>query len=308
MQKKIFKNLDEQVEMLKQRGLVVNDVDYAKDILYRENYFFLNGYRHLFASTDSDKFLIGTNFEELYATFIFDRKVRNIIFKNLLIIENNIKSIMSYQLSKRYGYKDKEYLNLRNFNQDTLKSRQVKDVINKMKRQIKINADKHEATAHYFNNYGFIPMWVLVKVISYGLIAELYAALKFDVQNDIANTYNLKIEEMAAYLSILANFRNICAHEDILYDRNTEKKIPDTRYHSLLNIPIEDDEFIYGKNDLFAIVIILKRMLTEEEFAEFTFEIGYEIDILDSIVDTVPLCSILNKIGFPDNWRDIIKM
>ena len=35
------------------------------------------------------------------------------------------------------------------------------------------------------------------------------------------------------------------------------------------------------------------------------FEIGYEIDILDGKVNTVPLSLILNKIGFPTNWREI---
>lgn len=38
---------------------------------------------------------------------MFDRELRNILFKNLLIIENNIKSIMSYKLSVKYGYKEK---------------------------------------------------------------------------------------------------------------------------------------------------------------------------------------------------------
>ena len=47
-------------------------------------------------------------------------------------------------------------------------------------------------------------------------------------------------------------------------------------------------------------------MLTDEEFRELAYEIGYEIDVLDGRVDTVPLISILNRIGFPENWRDII--
>ena len=34
-------------------------------------------------------------------------------------------------------------------------------------------------------------------------------------------------------------------------------------------------------------------------------ELGYEIDRLDGIVNVVPLNTILNKIGFPDNWREI---
>ena len=49
----------------------------------------------------------------------------------------------------------------------------------------------------------------------------------------------------------------------------------------------------------------MKQMLRTEEFDELIFEIGYEIDILDGKVDTVPLELILNKIGFPSNWREI---
>ena len=47
-------------------------------------------------------------------------------------------------------------------------------------------------------------------------------------------------------------------------------------------------------------------MLTKEEFEELFYQIGYEIDYLDGRVDTVPLNLILNKIGFPSNWRDLI--
>ena len=115
MGKKTFKTLDEQIEILKSRGLVINDIEKAKNILLRENYFFISGYRHLFMkSRKDDKFISGTTFEELYAMFVFDRRVRNIFFKNLLIVENNIKSLISYQLSKKYGYKEKEYLNPKN--------------------------------------------------------------------------------------------------------------------------------------------------------------------------------------------------
>ena len=48
----------------------------------------------------------------------------------------------------------------------------------KMKRQIRINAYHHNATMHYVNNYGYIPLWVLVKVLSFGIVCELYSILK----------------------------------------------------------------------------------------------------------------------------------
>lgn len=309
MKSKIFKNLDEQIDIMRSRGLIINNEEETKKILFRENYFFINGYRHMFTTTDKDKFIPGTTFEELYATFLFDRRIRNIIFKYILIIENNIKSIMSYQLSKKYGFKDKDYLNPDNFTQDPSRSRQVFDIINKMKRQIRVNGRQHSATLHYLDHYGYIPMWILVKVLSFGIISELFCILKYEDQMDIANFYKVDAQTLSIYLAILANFRNLCAHEDILYDHRTNRVIPDCDYHRILEIvKDENGEYIYGKNDLYAVILIMKKMLSEEEFRDIIFEIGYEIDILDGKVDTVSLNSILNKIGFPDNWRNIVDL
>jgi len=309
MKNKMFKTLDEQIDILKARGLIVDDIAYAKDILFRENYFFVSGYRHLFMRKYNDnQFIHGTRFDELYAAFVFDRKLRNIMFKYILVIENNIKSMISYQLSKKYGYKEKDYLDPKNFTQDTMKSRQVYDILNKTKRQIRINGKEHAATLHYLSNYGYIPMWILVKVLSFGIVSELYSILKLEDQRAIADNYHLDEETLSIYLSLLANFRNLCAHEEILYDHKTQREIPDTKYHELLDIPKKEGEYIYGKQDLFVLPIIMKQMLTEDEFRELIYEIGYEIDVLDGIVDVVPLNTILNKIGFPDNWRELIQL
>ena len=309
MSAKTFKTLDEQIEILKSKGLIINDIDKARNILLRENYFFISGYRHLFMKSRKDqKFISGTTFEELYAMFVFDRRVRNIFFKNLLIIENNIKSIISYQLSKKYGYKEKDYLNPKNFSKDSMKTRQVHDVLNKVKRQIRVNGKQHSATMHYMANYGYIPLWILVKVLSFGIVAELYGILDNIDKEDIASLYYIDVETLIIYLNILSNYRNLCAHEDILYDHRTQKSIPDTKYHNLLNIDMTDNEYNYGKNDLFSVVIIFKNLLTDKEFREFINEIGYEIDMLEGKTNTVPVNNFLNKIGFPDNWREIVEL
>jgi len=303
---KIFKTLDEQVDIFRRRGLVVKDEAKVRDILFRENYFFISGYRHLFTKPGSrDLFLEGTTFDELYATFVFDRRIRNIFFKNILIVENNIKSIISYQLSKKYGFKEKDYLDPSNFSPDGIKSRQVYDVLNKVKRQIRINGKKHTATYHYISNYGYIPLWILVKVLSFGIIAEFYDILKIDDKESIAKAYNLDVDTMRIYLSLLSNFRNVCAHEDILYDHRTQRVIPNSIYHDKLKIKKRDGEYIYGKNDLFSLVIMLKFMLRNEEFEEMISEIKNAVEILDEAIDTVSLETILNRIGFPNNWYEI---
>ena len=303
---KIFKNLDEQIDILKSRNLVIEDEEKAKNILLKENYFFINGYRHMFLEPNNNKkFIDGTTFDELYSTFIFDRNMRNIMFKHLLVVENNMKSVISYQLSKKYGYKEKEYLDPKNFTQDSIKVRQVHDVLAKMKRQIRVNGKQHSATLHYLSNYGYVPMWILVKVLSFGIIAELFSILKYEDQKSIADIYKMDVQDLSTYLYLLASFRNLCAHEDILYNHRTQKVIPDSKYHSILNIDKIENEYAYGKNDLFAVVIMMKQLLSDSEFSEFIKEIGYEIDMLDGKVKVVPLNVILHKIGFPDNWRDI---
>lgn len=303
---KTFKTLDEQVKILESKGLVINDYDRAKEILFRENYFFVNGYRHLLMKPNQpNRFVEGATFEELYSIFVFDRKMRNVMFKNILIIENNIKSIISYELSKKYGYREKDYLNPKHFRQESFKLSQVNDIINKMKRQIRLNSKQHRATRHYISNYGYIPMWVSVKVLSFGIISELYSILKEDDQKEIASFYHMSSQELNIYLSLLSNYRNLCAHEDILYDHQTQRNIPDTKYHQILDIPKVEEEYIYGKNDFFAVIIILRQMLSDGEFRDMVNEIGYEIDVLDGKIDSVDTKDILNKIGFPDNWRDI---
>ena len=49
-------------------------------------------------------------------------------------------------------------------------------------------------------------------------------------------------------------------------------------------------------------------MLSDREFTDFINEIGYEIDILEGKLFSVETKKILNRIGFPNNWRDILDM
>ncbi len=304
---KIFKNLDEQIDILRSKGLVINNIDKAKEILFRENYFFISGYRHLFMANKKDShFINGTTFEELYSMFSFDRKIRNIFFSFILIIENNMKSIISYQLSKKYGYKEKDYLNPNNFTQDAMKTRQVYDILNKMRRQIRINGREHTATLHYIDNYGYVPMWILVKVLSFGIISEFYGILKSEDQTRISEVYGLEVETLMIYLSLVSNYRNICAHEEVLYDHRTQRSIPDCKYHQKLSIEMSEDEYKYGKNDLYAIVIIMKQMLSKDEFRDLMNQVSYEADILEGRLHSVSINSILNSCGFPNNWKEIM--
>ena len=306
MIEKQFKNLDEQVAILRHKGMIIEDEKYAKRILLRENYFFLNGYRHLFVKSREDKrFKNGVTFEEMYSLFLFDRSFRNVIFKYLLVIENNLKSIISYQLSKKYGYRERDYLKEKNFTQAPEKRSQLNDLLRKMKRQIRVNGSQHSATLHYVSNYGYIPLWILVKVLSFGIVSEMYQILKPEDQVEIANIYTIETDKLTVYLPILANYRNLCAHEDILYENKTQKMIDDTIYHQLLKIPKEDGEYVSGKNDLFALLIIMKQMLQYEDFKNMSYELNNIIETLNYNLHSIKIDAVLERMGFPLNWKDL---
>ena len=69
-----------------------------------------------------------------------------------------------------------------------------------------------------------------------------------------------------------------------------------------------NDEYIYGKNDIFAVVIMLKFMLNESDFTDFINEVNYDLCLLDGRVNIIPQDKILDRMGFPANWEEIAKI
>ena len=84
MKTKVFKTIDEQINILQERGLTIDDIDFAKEELIRENYFFINGYRHLFLENGSDKYYKeGTNFREIRINYeTYKERAKNSWQKN----------------------------------------------------------------------------------------------------------------------------------------------------------------------------------------------------------------------------------
>ena len=73
----------------------------------------------------------------------------------------------------------------------------------------------------------------------------------------------------------------------------------------MLEIPQVDDEYIYGKHDIFALIIILKQMLTFSDFKMMMNEIDYEIEWLGSKLKSIDVQKVLYRMGFPDNYKQI---
>ena len=70
----------------------------------------------------------------------------------------------------------------------------------------------------------------------------------------------------------------------------------------------EDNEYIYGKHDLFALIIIMKQMLSTEEFKNMTFELEHIVQTLNYNLTSIKIDKVLNTMGFPINWEELAKI
>lgn len=69
-----------------------------------------------------------------------------------------------------------------------------------------------------------------------------------------------------------------------------------------------DNEYIYGKNDIFAVVIIMKYLLSNDEFLDMMREIQYEIELLAGKMHSININKILDRIGFPINYMELTNL
>ena len=96
-----YKNIDDQINMIKDKNILIRNEKKAKDILLRENYYnLITGYKNVFIdiknnSENLDKCSEETYFEEIYAVYKFDRELKNIMLNYISIVEINIKSFIS---------------------------------------------------------------------------------------------------------------------------------------------------------------------------------------------------------------------
>lgn len=78
-----------------------------------------------------------------------------------------------------------------------------------------------------------------------------------------------------------------------------------TFIHEKMNIDTNGLKPMRGKNDLFALVIILKLLLECKYFDKMIFELRNAIAELSSVLEVITIDAVLDVMGFPENWQHI---
>lgn len=312
MSEKVFKTYDEQLEILANRGLLFEDKqarNKAKNIIQREGYYkLINGYKTPFLNSDvdSETFIEGCTIDEIFALYKFDRELRKIFLRHILHVETNVKSLIAYTISERYGHDN--YLLYKNFNTEKKDAnKEISNIISDLHAAISKNHGD-PCIRHYLQNYGYVPMWVLNNVLALGNISRLYSVMKIEDRQNISRVFKVLDDTMESFLHTLSIVRNFCAHGNRLYCIRTRRPLVDTPIHKNLNIAqYASDEYVYGKRDLFSAVIALRYLLSVQEFTRFQKELTGNLNRLKGKLNVINIDVILSSMGFPNNWKDIGK-
>ena len=314
---KEFKTYDEQIDLLKTRGLKFVDEEFALNKLEEDNYYsIINGYKDLFMDKeDGNKFKNNVTFEEIYSLFEFDRNIKSIFLKNILVVENILRTLIAYNFSEKYG--NDNYLKLDNF--ETLKNsgcnkkkyqeriEQIQKLICNIQQDISNNIRKKPYINHYILNYGFVPLWVLVNAISLGRLSQFYSLMDQSVRVKVSKHWNVKEDELDQFIKNLSYFRNLCAHDERLYNATNNQNISDTIHHNFLKITKNNGNYVHGKNDLLSLVIVLKMLLPNDKFNTMCNQIDGRMKSLEKKIVSIDVSEVFDSMGFVKGWINIKK-
>lgn len=247
------------------------------------------------------------SFDDIYALYQFDLSLRELVFKYLCKIECKMRQLVSYHFCSLHGEQQVKYLSSENYNHIKKNNADIARLIHILSYQANENKE-HNYVVHQRKVYHNVPLWVLTNTLTYGQISRFYALLPFQLQSSISKNFpGINEKNLERYMKILTLFRNVCAHNERLYSFRTQIDFPDTVLHQKLNIPKKGNQYISGKRDLFGLVIAFRYLLPKQDFLQFKCSLIYIINIYIKSSGLIKEASLLNMMGFPENWKSITR-
>ena len=217
--------IDEQINLLKLRGMLFREEANAQDLLKNISYYRLKGYWWDMQDDYSiHTFKPETYFEDVIARYYFDSQLRTILFDALETIEIALRAKMIYHLSLKYG--GLWYLNESIFIDNDKYKKHVEDLKKEFVRSqelfIKDQKIRHPNTD--------ADSWKILEIASFGTLSKLYKNLQYQLEEKtiIAKEFGLnRHSELYSWLEPITYIRNIIAHHSRLWSRNMVKKPTD---------------------------------------------------------------------------------
>lgn len=280
------KTFDEQIDLLKSRGLIIGDEDKAKFILNNINYYRFSAYLIHFKKED-ETYKENITFEHIYNLYLFDKELRNILIDMLESIEISFRTYISYTLAIKHGstgYLDKQCFKKEKYFESFIKKLEDEKNNHKNKLFIKHHNEKYN---------GILPIWVAVEIMSFGTLSKLYSnMLPQDtayIKRELCKVNPILVN---SWLHSLTHLRNVCAHYGRIY--NT--------YFPPIKVKKSDRNNVINDRQVFTYILAIKHLIADKNiWNDYFIKLQALFYKYDNYVE-------LEFLGFPENWVSILSL
>jgi len=213
-------NINEQVNQLIERGLIIDEEEYAQNLLKHVSYYRLAGY---WWPMQSDKvnhvFKPNSKFSDVIALYNFDRELRLILFDTIEKIEISLRTKLIYHLSHEIDPWWFQHLSIFDNTIDAIKT------LATLSAEIERSKDTfiQEHKKKHKDDLRFPPSWKTLELTSFGNLSKLYGNLKSNIKSKDTIAYEFGVVNhtyLPSWLQSIAQIRNYCAHHSRLWNRN----------------------------------------------------------------------------------------
>lgn len=304
---KDYKTYKEQIDLLRERGMTVEDTVLAAKWLQEVGYYRLSLYAHHFRNADDrgrkqSHFRDGTTFEELVSLYVFDRELRYRVFSGIEKIEVALRARMGYLLG---SYGPDVHMTPGHFRS----SRKHAELLRTFERRFsRALAGNDEIALHHQAHYGGqLPFWVLTDLLDFSDLSKLFSQLHSTDQRHIARGFSLndpprkrkpRPSNLAGWLHQLSLVRNFTAHHARLWDRAFGAKgVTDAQG---VNGYFQGVETPAQSKDMYGVLTIMAFLLNAiEDTTDWAQEMA---QFIDTSFQQLPSRS-LAEMGIPADWR-----
>lgn len=278
-------NIEEQIDNLKEIGLIIDDIEYAKSFLNDVSYFRLIKAYSLGLKPKNSDYYKGITFEEIVQLYLFNANFRQLLFAQIEKIEVNLRCRISNYFSIKYGVLG--YKNADNF----VNGIYYNDFVEDMEKEINRNS-KAPFVKNFKTNYenGDIPFYALVELFSFGTLSKFYKNMKNTDKKAIASSFGIGYTYLESWIENIAFVRNICAHYGRVYNVNLSKT------------PILYKQYIADRISnlrVFATLLCMKHILkNDNHWKDFVDQIELLFEKYTSVKPKL--------MGFPNNWKKLL--
>lgn len=302
---------EEHIELLKNRGMIIDDEYRAIRHLSNISYYRLSAYMLSFKEADgngkvTDVFRAGTTWTDIYNLYRFDRKFRLLIFDAIERIEIALRTQLIYQLSHKYGshwqdnpeiFKQVAYQNKRGRKQTFYEELQ-----NHISELLSDN-NRIEYIKHYLQTYDEPqnpPSWMCMEQLYFNELSKICKNLKIrkDI-TDIAKHFGIPSDKIfCSWLHTINYIRNICAHHSRLWNITLSIQPEKFRYVGLDRIWLANEEvaMVQSSRIYYFMCIILYLLQTVNPNSKFK---THFLDLLNEYPNVD-----VGYMGFPKGWKN----